>query len=99
MRLDIEDFDYDAGNLGHFAEKGRGLDPNLIMEVFLGTPVYAINVPSPTRSGTHQMIGPNARRQCWTIIMTEVDSDRHVWRPITGWPSKPKETNLWQGAR
>lgn len=97
MTLNINDFEYDDGNLGHFEKTARGIDQNLIMEVFLGTPVYAVNVPSATRSGTHQMIGPDTRGRCWTIIMYEVDSDRHIWRPITGWPSTRREKSLWQG--
>lgn len=91
---EITDWEFDVHNRAHLAR--HNIDDNLVMEVFLDRPCFAVNPPCEGRSGSHQMIGPSGRGKYWTIIITRVeDGPPGLWRAITGWPSTSKERRLY----
>ncbi len=99
--ITIAEFEIDERNRTHLAR--HGIDDGLIYEVWLGPAHYRVNPPSgegaSPRSGSHLMIGPSANGRLWTIVMVEVERERHTWRPITGWPSTGREKQLWEQAQ
>lgn len=93
--IEVAELEFDDHNRRHLRDRGR-LDESVIIEVWAGDPVFAQNLPAPERSGTHLMIGPDVVGDLWTVVLVCVDEDAGIWRPITGWPSKRKEVQLWQ---
>lgn len=91
----VREFEYDRHNLAHLIE--RGIDEELITEVWLDEPVFALNVRGGRRVATHLMIGEDAAGTLWTIALLEVDQAAGVWRPITGWPAEEnrREVEAW----
>jgi len=77
--------------------KHRGLDDVVVYEVLDGDPRFFDNEPGKT--GTHKMVGSVRDGRYWTIILLESDPIRHVWRPITGWPSDEKEQQAWRDSK
>lgn len=90
---EIRAFQFDDSNLAHLSN--HQIDANLVIEVLSGVPVFAVNQPKQDRSGTHVMIGPTIDGRLWTIIVVPVDDALGIWRPITGWPSTPKEARYY----
>jgi hypothetical protein len=88
-------FEFDGANLEHLAIKE--IDDALIAEILVGRP-RVFQRERRGRSGSHRMIGPDAAGRLWTVVISEVDKDLGLWRPITGWPSTGKEARAWQDA-
>jgi hypothetical protein len=95
--IEIAEFEFDDRNRRHLQETAR-LDEMIITEVWSGRPVFAINEPAETRSGTHLMIGPDISGRIWTVVIVCVDARAAIWRAITGWPATAKEIRTWKSA-
>ncbi len=93
MRLYIEEWEWDDGNIEHLAD--RGITPELVEdEIWLEAPKY--NANRKDRTASHFMIGPDRGGRMWTICILQVADDPATWRAITGWRSKPHEIQ-WYG--
>lgn len=77
--------------------KHRGLDDAVVFEVLNGDPRFFDNERG--KSGTHKMVGALRDGRYWTIVLLESDPVRHVWRPITGWPSGDREQQAWHDSK
>jgi len=85
------EFEWDERNERHAA--AHGVTPSLVIEVADTQPRFFPNSPGAGRSGSHLMIGPDARGRFWTVVLLDVSYER--WRPITGWPSTNTEIRLY----
>jgi hypothetical protein len=90
----IDDFQFDDDNMGHMAR--HGVSKALVFDVAVHSPRIFVNPPTPNRSGSHLLIGPDTSGRMWTIVIVWVDGAAALWRPITGWPSTGKERRAWQ---
>lgn len=90
--IKVWEFDWDEENLTHC--ELHEVTPELAQEVMNASPMFFLNRPGKT--GTHIMIGPDANRRFWTIILLETPTEG-LWRPITGWPSTNTEI-AWYNA-
>jgi uncharacterized DUF497 family protein len=92
--IDVHGFDFDAANIEHLAR--HGIDPNDVWDVWGDAPVFCERVPAEGEASS-VMIGEVARGEMWTIVIWLADDERWIWRPITGWPSTPREARAWRG--
>ncbi len=96
MRLYIEEWEWDDGNIEHLAT--HGITPELIEdEIWLEAPKY--NANRQGRSASHFMVGPDHSESMWTICILQVADEPATWRAITGWRSKPQEEQWYRRAR
>ena len=91
----IEGFELDASNLRHLLN--RHIEAADVWEVFWSDPVFIADQSGG--SGDWYMVAPVPGG--WlTIVLTESNSgDRHLARPITGWPSVRWEIEEYERTR
>jgi hypothetical protein len=96
MRLLIDEWEWDDGNVEHLAR--RGVTPERIEEeIWALQPKF--NANRHNRSASHYMIGPDQGGALWTICIIQIMDDPATWRAITGWRSKPREIAWYWRAR
>lgn len=96
MKLYIEEWEWDDGNIDKLSK--RGITPELIEDViWLEAPKYLANRPG--LSADYLMIGPDRGGTMWTIGILQVADDPATWRAICGWQSKPREQAWYRRAR
>ena len=89
------DFQWDEDNLRHvLVESPRGVTPRLLSEIADGAPKLFQNSPLAGRTGSHLMVGPDAKERFWTIVLLYMHDD--IWRPLTGWPSTQLQIRLYR---
>ena len=77
-------FEWDEANLSKLLSAGRGVTPELCLELGANAPKFLLETREG-RSGDYWMIAPDNEGRMWTIVV--VRKGDNLWRPISGWPS------------
>lgn len=93
MSIWLAEFEFDDDNLDELWE--HGITDEDVLSVHEGRTVFLRN--KKKASGTHKMVGRDARGRLLTIVITPISRREGIWRPITGYPSNPYEREKWSG--
>jgi hypothetical protein len=85
VRLRIEEWQIDDGNLSELAD--HGATGRTVHQVWRGEPRYRPN-RKKNRAATHEMVGLDRGGKMWVIFIKEVNYQPGLWRPITGWEAE-----------
>lgn len=91
----IEGFEWDEANAEHLLR--HNLTPEVVDEVAtVGRPILwrKRQRRRQRRSTRRQLIGRDRYGIFWTVVV-EPTRERGIWRPITGWPSTPREIDRY----
>jgi hypothetical protein len=92
--IDWDDEEDEDGNLAHCLR--RGIDEQVVHEVLTERPA---EIKMKVETADFALVGPDRGGKMWTILF-DWSFKRGDWlRPITGWPSAPKEVTAWKKAR
>lgn len=91
MSIWVAEFEFDDDNLDELWE--HRITEDDVLSVHEGRTVFLRNKNQAT--GTHKMIGRDARGRLLTIIIVPVSRREGIWRPITGYPGNPYERQKW----
>jgi hypothetical protein len=76
----VREFEWDDGNLQHFADKGLTAED---VDAMLGSRI-TIKRNKRHASGSYKFLGRGRGGRRLTIVVTETSTPGR-WRPITGW--------------
>jgi hypothetical protein len=77
--LIVADFRFDDDNASHISR--HDVHEHDLREVLANAPQYFVNPPSPDRTASHLMLGPNKDGRFILAAISEVEPN--IWRPVT----------------
>lgn len=92
--VDWDDEEDDDGNLAHCLR--HGIDELVVDEVLAEAPA---EIKMKVETAEFVLIGPDRGGKMWTILFDRSYKRGDWLRPITGWPSEPREVKAWKRAR
>lgn len=93
MSIWVAEFEFDDDNLDELWE--HRISDEDVLSVHEGNDVLFLS-NKKRASGTHKMVGRDARGRLLTIVIVPISRRDGIWRPITGYPSNADEKGKWR---